>query len=311
MTFLSIVLALVLEQFKPLRSANPLYQAYLRYLGYIVRNFNAGRHGDGVLAWMLALLPVVMAAAAALLLVHLGGGLVKLAINVGVLYLAMGFRHFSNYYNDILLALRAGDLPRAREVLGAWRGRPAQEMNANEVARVAIELGLVFSHRHVFGVIAWFAVLGPGGALAYRVAAVLAERWGAHHGAESEAVPSGQFGQFAMRAFEFMDWVPARLTALGFGAAGDFMGAWWSWRDQAPHWHEHHRGIVLASAAGALGVRLGGFVHREGGVEDRPALGDGEEAGVDDMEPAAMLVWRALVLWLFLIMIVTLASAVH
>jgi adenosylcobinamide-phosphate synthase len=118
------------------------------------------------------------------------------------------------------------------------------------------------------------------------------------------------FGLFATRAFEIMDWLPLRLTAFSFAVAGDFMGAVECWRSQAATWRTRTQGILLASAAGALGVKLGGVLHQDSGIEYRPQLGEGEEADVDSMDAAAGLIWRALVLWLFLVLLVTLARAV-
>jgi cobalamin biosynthesis protein CobD/CbiB len=229
--------------------------------------------------------------------------LLALLWNVAVLYLALGFRQFSHFYTDVMLALRASDLARAREVLSTWRGELSHELTANEAARIAIELGLMRSHRHVFGVMAWFAVLGPAGAIAYRLAALLNDRWGAARGEEV-----GAFGLFATRAYEVIDWVPVRLTAFSFAMAGDFMGAVECWREQAATWRVRGQGIILASAAGALGVKLGGVLHQDGSIEYRPQLGDGDDADVDYMQAAVGLIWRALVLWLFLILLATIAS---
>ena len=107
-----------------------------------------------------------------------------------------------------------------------------------------------------------------------------------------------------------MDWLPLRMTAFSFAVAGDFMGAVDCWRAQAATWRSREQGIVLASAAGALGVKLGGVLHQDSGIEYRPQLGDGDEVDVDTMDAAAGLIWRALVLWLFLVLLVTLARAV-
>ena len=137
----------------------------------------------------------------------------------------------------------------------------------------------------------WFGALGPVGAIAYRIAAMLNDRWGAR-GSEERGV----FGQFAARAFEAMDWVPVRLTAIGFAVAGDFMGAVECWREQAASWRSPAQGIVLASAAGALWVKLGGVLHQYGEIQIRPQLGSGDEADVDYMQAAVGLIWRALVL---------------
>jgi adenosylcobinamide-phosphate synthase len=224
--------------------------------------------------------------------------------NVVVLYLALGFRQFSHFYNDVMRALQGGDLARAREALTRWRGESARELSAGEIARVAIELGLVRSHRHVFGVMAWFVVLGPVGAIGYRLAALLNDHWGV----VAREAETNAYGQFAKRAFEVIDWVPVRLTAIGFAFAGDFMGAVECWREYAASWRSRSDGIILAAAAGALGVKLGGVLHQDNGIEYRPQLGDGDESDVDYMQAAVALIWRALVLWWFLILLATIAS---
>ena len=87
------------------------------------------------------------------------------------------------------------------------------------------------------------------------------------------------------------------------------MGSVECWREQAATWRSRSQGIILAAAAGALGVKLGGVLHQDSGIEYRPQLGDGDDADVDYMRAAAALIWRALVLGLFLILLVTVAHA--
>ena len=90
-----------------------------------------------------------------------------------------------------------------------------------------------------------------------------------------------------------------RLTALSFAIVGDFEDAAFCWRTQAKEWAAQeggeHAGIVLASAAGALGVRLGGPLPVAGDKPDvRPEIGLGEEPDAELMPSAVGLVWRAL-----------------
>ena len=118
MTFLSLVAAFLLEQWRPLRTGNPLYGAFARYINRLARNFNAGQYRDGVISWVLAVVPVALVTLAVYAIARHVNGFIALAWNVGVLYVALGFRQFSLFYIDILLALRAGDVARAREVLG-------------------------------------------------------------------------------------------------------------------------------------------------------------------------------------------------
>jgi adenosylcobinamide-phosphate synthase len=185
----------------------------------------------------------------------------------------------------------------------------------------------------VFGVILWFLVLpGPSGAVLYRLALFLADRWGTDRAARAGRMLGarlagleppeggdplaradddgpGRFGEFARVAFHVIDWVPARCTAASFAIVGDFEDAVYCWRTQAARWPDPLLGVVLAAGAGALGLRLGMPITPGGVVEDRPELGLGEEADTPFLDSAVGLIWRALVLWLALVLVVTVASA--
>lgn len=79
------------------------------------------------------------------------------------------------------------------------------------------------------------------------------------------------------------------------------------WRSQATQWMEESLGIVLASGAGAMGVRLGEDTETRGGIESRPEVGLGEDADVDYLDSAISLIWRTLTLWLVVLLLITLA----
>ena len=304
MTFLSLLAALLLEQGSPLRRGNVVHGGFERYALFLEGELNGGGHRDGVIAWMLAVLPAVATAAAVFFVLDEVNPLAGLAWSVAVLHFTMGFRQFSHSFTEVQHALRDGALAPARERLGEWLGSSAAEFNAGEIARVAIEQGLLDSHRHVFGTVFWFAALGPAGAVLYRVSAVLADAWGTRSDPEY-----GAFGRFAAQAFHWLDWLPARATALSFAVVGDFEDAIYCWRTQAAAWALESHGILLASGGGALGVRLGAALHQHGTLQFRPELGVGEEADTDFMQSAIGLIWRALVLWMFLIFLVSLAHA--
>lgn len=304
MKFLALALALLLDQAWPLRRGNPLYAAYERYADYLERQFNGLQAKHGVIAWLVAVLPLALLTLIIYVLLREAGVLLAMAWSVVVLYVAMGFRRFSHCFTEIAQALREQNISTARDVLGRWRGVPADELHAAEVSRVAIELGLLQAHRYVLGPIFWFVVLGPVGPVVYRMADLLAARWGKLIEPEKRA-----FAFFAERAFFWIDWLPARITAASFAIAGNFEDAIYCWRTQAASWGRGAEGVVLASGAGALGVKLGGVLREEGMLNQRPELGIGDEVDVEDLRGAVGLIWRALVLWLVLLMIVSVASA--
>ena len=126
MTFLALILALLAEQWQPLRTGNVLYVAFARYVDRIAQSFNAGQSRDGAISWALAVLPAVLLVIVVHLLSRQLSWIAVLGWNVAVLYLALGFRQFSHFYTDITAALRAGDLAQAKQLqaLGATLAVP-------------------------------------------------------------------------------------------------------------------------------------------------------------------------------------------
>jgi adenosylcobinamide-phosphate synthase len=300
MTFLSLLAALLLEQARPPRADSEVHRWFGHFATGVESRLDGGLYQHGMIAWAVVIAPLVVAAAG---LFHLLGELSVVAAwlwNVAVLHFTVGFAQFSHPVGEIQAALRAGDLPAARDRLERWCGEPARDLNANEIARMAIEHGLLAAHRQAFGAIAWFVALGPAGAVLYRGSAMLADQWGARGQA-------GAFGLFAAQAFSWLDWVPARLTAVTLAIVGNFEDAIYCWREQAAGWTGRAREIILASAGGALGVVLGGPIQQSGIQQLRPDAGMGGEADADALESAVRLIWRSLAVWMFLILLATLA----
>lgn len=300
MRVLAIIAALVLEQWRPLGDRKLYLVALGGWAQWLEQTFNAGETRHGTIAWLLAVVPACALAIGLHYLLFEVSPFLALVFNIAVLYLTLGFRQFSHYFTAIQAALKEGDLDRARELISAWRGAPVQVGSSEELVRLSIEEALLASHRHVFGVLLWYILLpGPAGALLYRLSYFLCRRW--------EGL--GPFGRFARRAFAVLEWPAVRLTAASFAVVGDFEDAVYCWRVQARNWPDPNAGIVLAAGAGAMGVRLGAPLEQYGELEARPELGVGETANTPFLDSAVGLLWRALVLWVFVLILISLASA--
>ncbi|HEY9192844.1 MAG TPA: CobD/CbiB family protein [Methyloversatilis sp.] len=304
MTWLSLLVALLIEQFKPLSYERVVAGPLARYAYWFEQRLNAGEARHGVVAWVLAVgLPVAAVWAVYLLLIWIHP-LLGWLLNVLVLYATMGFRQFSHHFEAIAEALRADEPDTARRELGNWLSRNTDRLKREEIARLAIEQGILAAHRHVFAPLALFALLpGPTGPLLYRLTERLSWAW-----ARRENIEFGAFARFARNMYEWLDWIPVRMTAATFAIVGDFEDAVHCWRTQAAKWPEQAAGILLASGAGALGVKLGAPLFELGEVADRPDLGMGDSADVDLMQSAIGLVWRTLVFCLLLLGLLTLAG---
>ena len=297
MGVIAIIAALLLEQWRPLSDRTAVAGALASWADWLERSFNAGEARHGIIAWLIAALAPVAAAAVLYFLLREISIFAALLLNIAALYLTLGFRQFSHFFTGIQGAIRDGNVDHARELIGAWRGESATHRSREEVVRLAIEEAIAASLRNVFAVLFWFIVLpGPSGAILYRLASFLDRRWGG----------KGEFGRFAARVRFLMEWPAARLTAAAFAVVGDFEDAIYCWRTQAPAWPDPNLGIVLASGAGALGVKLGMPLMEVEGLQARPELGLGDAADAPHLDSAVGLLWRALVLWVFVLIVVSL-----
>ncbi|MFM9434791.1 adenosylcobinamide-phosphate synthase [Janthinobacterium sp. CG_23.3] len=313
MTFLSILCALLIEQLKPLRADNPIY-AEIKSLAMCMETwFNAGDPGHGRIGWFLMMAALMVPTALIYwVLIHYNLPLVAFVWNILIVYLTLGFRHYSHYFTSIQLALSAGDEAAARALLAEWTKQDTVGMEANEIARIAVEMSLITTHRNVFGVFFWFLMpLGPACAVMYRVAEYLARAWN-----EPEHMRNEAFGRFAARAFYWIDWIPARLTAIAFAVVGNFEDAIYAWRNFAHRWQDEAIGIILSAGGGAMGVRLGTPLETAAKVLPADAAtvdsSDSEGESVPGDEPSLRalqstvgLVWRALLLWMLLLLLLS------
>lgn len=329
MSFFAILFALLIEQVRPLAYHNPVYGAVLAWTRWTSRNFDAGRPHHGWVAWTLVVaVPTLLALAVHWLLVLALGLPVAVVWSVAMLYVTLGFRQFSHHYTGIRDALDDGDEALARALLARWQDVDAAELPRSEIVRQVIEHSVIAAHRHVFGVLAWFAVLaalglGPAGAVFYRMSEFVSRYWAHKQGAALQ--PSSEWVMRAAgRAWAVIDWLPARITAFGFAVVGSFEDAIDCWRNDAQRFPNRNDGVILAATSGAVNVRLGGGSLRAVPAYDplsRAQAGDPllSGGGLDggstpgrEPEPAHLrsvvaLVWRSVVMWMVLLALLTLA----
>ena len=328
MSFFAVLLALLLEQLKPLPRKNWVFGSLIAWMRWTGTNFNAGREHHAWVVWGVAVATPALCAAAIHVAVAHYSLLLALAWDVLVLYLTLGFRQFSHFFTDIRDALDAGDEATARARLAEWRHLDASELPRTELLRHVIEHSLLAAHRHVFGVFFWFVLLsalglGPAGAVLYRMAEFASRYW-AYKSRSLGVATHERLMALSQQLFGRIDHVPARLTAFGFAVVGNFEEAVTSWRRDATLWKHANEGIILAAAAGAVGVQLGGPAapgvtpDRSQTFADATPTDAADASGATSGMPAQLghlrsvvgLVWRSVVLWMLLLALLSLANLV-
>ena len=305
MSFISVLIALLLEQARPLSRGNPVHAGLRAWVRWSSRSFDAGNSVHGWLVWGIAVGgPSLLSLLVFVLLEAFLGWPAAVLWSVGVLYATLGFRQFSFHFTQIRDALADGDEDRARELLAKWQQIDASELPRSEIVRHVIEHSVLSAHRHVFGVLAWFSVLaalglGPAGAVFYRLSEFVPRYW--QHKSKDQHQPVSQaVQQTAAQAWLFVDWIPSRLTAISFAVVGSFEETIDGWRNYEPRSAGDNDGIVLAATAGAVNIRLQGT-----GRDGNPLPGQIPELA--HLAVVVGLVWRTVVLWMVLLALLTLA----
>ena len=286
MSILALICALVAQHAWPRQGRQPLLAFYGRMCLSAAKRLNAGDRNSGILAWIALIAAVLIPVALVSALAAAIHPVVLWLLEAAFLYGTLRFFSTTRSLAAIERALREGDNAAAASQLGLWRAEPLETDDAAAVARVAAEHGLREGHQGTFAPLFWYLVLpGPLGLVLYPLALRAALSW-------EHLVEAGErdFGWFAARAFHVIDWVPQRVSAFIFAVAGNFEDALYCWRSQATQWSRPEEGIVVASGAGALGVRLG-------------EVGAGEAPREDALASLEGMLWRVLVVWLIVFLL--------
>jgi len=317
MSLISVLFALLLEQARPLSRGNPIHAAMRAWVRYCSRNLDTGKPLHGWLAWGLAVgVPSGLALLIYWSLAFWVGWPLAVLWSALVLYASLGFRQFSFHFTEVRDALANDDDALARSLLAQWQHIDTQSWSRSDIIGHVIEFSVLASHRHVFGVLAWFSVLaalglGPMGAVLYRLAEFVTRYW-QHKSKTLEQPVSLALQTNAHKAWHWIDSLPARMTVLGFAVVGNFEETIDGWRRYAAQSNTDNDGLVLAATAGAINIQL-----ETPNAADTPA-DTGLPSGTN-LRPAPELahmailvglVWRAVVMWLVLLALLTLARLI-
>jgi membrane protein required for beta-lactamase induction len=258
------------------------YAPLFRYVAWMRARFN-GPPWDGPVGLLLTLLPLWLLT----LLLQLWVsdwllGLAGLLFYVAVLVYCLGPRDLASDVDTWCEVSDSSD-----EVLrnrAAARLLPGQsQQGATSAAADMVAAVLVEANDRLFGVLFWFVLLGPLGAVMYRSVALLYQ----------QRQTQDEFADSLSWWYAVLLWLPARLVALGFALAGHFDLALEGWRraqQERPQGVTGSERVLAMTGSGALGL--------DTGADDRVA----------PVRAAMRLVWRALAVWLVVLSLLVLAG---
>lgn len=244
----------------------------------------------GIVALFCALLPSLIG-----LLGWILPATLKTLFDILILYFCIGARSLQQHALAVCQALQQKDLYLARQQVGKIVSRQTTQMTTLEVRRASIESVLENGADAVFAPLFWFILLGPFGALIYRLSNTLDAMWGYKNQRYQH------FGWAAARFDDVLNWLPARLTALSYALLGNTQQAFNAWQNQAHLLDSPNAGPVMTAGAGTLNLNLGGPAWYHGQLKNKPWFGGDESPNNADIKRATDLVYQSLALWLLFI----------
>ncbi|MFE2961741.1 cobalamin biosynthesis protein [Nocardia tengchongensis] len=220
--------------------------------------------------------------------VTVAGALGEVVVTAAATWTVLGGTTLAKTGREMADRLESGDIEGARALLPSLCGRDPEALDADGLARAALESIAENTSDATVAPLFWGAVAGVPGLLAYRAINTLDAMVG-YRNARYE-----WFGWAAARTDDVANLAPARVSGLLTTALAPVIGgrpstAWRAWRRDAGKHPSPNAGVAEASMAGALGVTLGGRTEYRHGIEMRPTLGDGPVPRVPDLRRAVRL----------------------
>lgn len=252
----------------------------------------------GLVAWLFSVVPFVVIAYA-LEKILANSPYASVIGSAIILYIAIGWQSLLKHAQLIRQPLMINDMTDARNSLAMIVSRDTTDLSEKEIAKAASESVLENGADAIFSAIFWFMVAGIPGVVCYRLCNTLDAMWGYKNDRFLH------FGWASARADDFMNFIPAHLTALTYAIAGNTSLALSCWRQQGYQWKSPNAGPVMAAGAGAINTALGGKATYHGKQQQRPILGPEESAATmansSSILHAMDLVNRTLFNWVLLV----------
>jgi membrane protein required for beta-lactamase induction len=251
-----------------------------------------GGAGPGALGLILITVLPLLAVAMLQVLLYKILAVLGLVFATAVLLYSLGPRDLDREVHGFLEAWEQGDESKALDCARRIHGVTGASFPAASPARSVVEGILVAGHERWFGVIFWFLVLGPLGALWYRLAGLLRERCLDIEGAD-------EFRDAALMMHHILAWIPVRLTVVTYALAGSFADTFEALRGEAYDWKSDwtadNQQLLIRGGLGALQL-------------EQELAADETAVGIRHVRAALGLVLRTLIIAVAVIAMITVGA---
>ena len=256
MTLITILIGMAIEHFIGVADDMRRFVWFNQYVNWLENRIAKYPFWNGAAG-------VIVTLAGPLLVVAiLTRGLSELFLPLGLLFAlavliySLGPVYLNPQLDNLINALEEDDEPGINNLQNQFS---ISGINAKDDQQL-LENILVESNERLFGVLFWFIVLGPFGALLYRLACQLWYQQREIHGHYSESVHD---------LYNILNWPSSRLMALGNALTGNMVDAVEAWRNTEAQSLSVNREVICASGLGALNYHPAEDEEAEQVIENR------------------------------------------
>ncbi len=243
MDVIAIILALTACHYLPATRDWTLDDTFRRYADWLQRRLNLADDWNDTLPVLLLLVPpVLLTGLLQLLLGSRLGGIPGLLFGVLVLLFCLPGLRADQMLSRVIKAMEQGREDDARQLVESQLTPADDEAPPARVADRASRQALSEGAPDLLALAFWFIVVGPLGAVAWRLAD--RARWLADR---------HEHGGQALRVWHhWLGWLPSRLLMLGYGLMGNLQIVIGTWRELGPYVSNHQ----LLDRAGHAALNL-------------------------------------------------------
>lgn len=224
---------------------------------------------------------------------------------VFVFYSTIAIKDLALHGMRVKKALEDNDISLARKNVGMILSRDIDNLSSDKIITGTIESMSENSSDSIIAPVLWGLILGPAGALAYRVINTMDAMWGYKNDRFLD------FGRTAALLDDAVNYLPARITGgliclvsvfSQWGRPGTRQGtspgAWKIMIRDHANTASPNAGYPEAAMAGALGIQMGGEASYFGKIISKPAIGDKtREPAAEDITKSLKIIAVSVVLF--------------
>jgi membrane protein required for beta-lactamase induction len=239
MTLIIILIGLAFEHFIGVSDKIRRFNWFERYIQWLENRFAGYQYWNSGLGVILTL------AGPLFLVALLAWGLSGLFYPLGLLFAlavlvySLGPRYLNPQLDELIRALENEDETHVQELLSEFSIR----QDSLQPDQKLVENILLQANERIFGILFWFIILGPFGAMMYRITCLLWQRQKGIH---------GEYSVTAGDLYNILNWPTARLMVLGNALMGNMVDAIEAWREAEQQSFSVNEHVICTTGLGAL-----------------------------------------------------------